>query len=246
MAKNLTRAKAEKALAQIEKQFGVTAAEKAAGYGPTLMENFEGNYDTYRWAIVWEGGPYEWTYGAFEAHTGEYGRMEGVTRPAKVYAEAINHYALALYRDDDLPEHTPKTWAEIDAEMAPKRAQWAAEKAAREAAEADKVMGVRAHIYRWSLGECSNGGISSRVNAVTVVGPNVPRVTEATPDAPAVELTETVPGYVVAQPVEHSGGVGPMAGGTFVYSSDSRFPVKHPIPLHDRFETAAEYALYSS
>jgi hypothetical protein len=25
-------------------------------------------------------------------------------------------------------------------------------------------------------------------------------------------------------------------GGTFIYSSDSRFPSKYPIPLHDRVE----------
>lgn len=28
-----------------------------------------------------------------------------------------------------------------------------------------------------------------------------------------------------------------MFGGTFVYSSDSRFPEKYPVPLHDRFES---------
>lgn len=29
---------------------------------------------------------------------------------------------------------------------------------------------------------------------------------------------------------------GPMFGGNFIYCSDSRFPNKYPIPVHDRFE----------
>lgn len=32
-----------------------------------------------------------------------------------------------------------------------------------------------------------------------------------------------------------------MAGGNFVYSSDSRFPSKYPIPIHDRRETWDNY-----
>jgi hypothetical protein len=28
-----------------------------------------------------------------------------------------------------------------------------------------------------------------------------------------------------------------MAGGTFIYSSDSHFPSRYPIALHDRWET---------
>ena len=35
--------------------------------------------------------------------------------------------------------------------------------------------------------------------------------------------------------------VGPMFGGNFVYTSDSRFPSDYPIPIHDRFETQEQY-----
>ena len=28
----------------------------------------------------------------------------------------------------------------------------------------------------------------------------------------------------------------PMFGGHFIYTSDSRFPFEHPIPVHDRYE----------
>lgn len=35
--------------------------------------------------------------------------------------------------------------------------------------------------------------------------------------------------------------LGPMFGGQFIYSSDSRFPSDQPIHIHDRFETQAQY-----
>lgn len=38
-----------------------------------------------------------------------------------------------------------------------------------------------------------------------------------------------------------AGMIGWMAGGTFVYSSDSRFPNQYPLSLHDRTETAKQY-----
>lgn len=34
---------------------------------------------------------------------------------------------------------------------------------------------------------------------------------------------------------------GPMFGGNFLYSSDSRFPFKYPLPIHDRWETWEAY-----
>ena len=52
-----------------------------------------------------------------------------------------------------------------------------------------------------------------------------------------------------AEPLKKSKGVGPMFGGNFIYTSDSRFPSLYgrmncahfPIPVHDRFETQEEY-----
>ena len=42
--------------------------------------------------------------------------------------------------------------------------------------------------------------------------------------------------YVVpaVEPERH--GNGPMFGGNFCYSSDSRFPFNYPLPIHDRYE----------
>ena len=48
--------------------------------------------------------------------------------------------------------------------------------------------------------------------------------------------------YLHAEPlVKPKGMVGPMFGGNFIYTSDSRFPSSYPIPVHDRFETKEFY-----
>lgn len=95
---------------------------------------------------------------------------------------------------------------------------------------------------KW-IGNCSNGGISSKHNAVCLVdveGPFHPR-----DDLPAVKLVyRTIGGkpYVHAEPVDPppAGAVGWMAGGCFIDSCDSRFPGR-AIPLHDRCESQDLY-----
>jgi hypothetical protein len=60
-------------------------------YGPVLVADFEDHID---WAIVWEGGPYEWALGISEAQfTGE------LTLDPVVHTEAYWSFALSLYRD---------------------------------------------------------------------------------------------------------------------------------------------------
>lgn len=50
--------------------------------------------------------------------------------------------------------------------------------------------------------------------------------------------------YVHAEPVSQpTGMIGPMAGGNFVYTCDSRYREQicsYPISVHDRFETAEQ------
>lgn len=123
-------------------------------------------------------------------------------------------------------------------------------------------MGLRAEVYRTArLGDCSNGGLSSRVDTVTIVNAEGP----FKPDehAPAVLLQKGPMGTVNAVPVtafgegwaldRPGGGVGPMMGGAYIATSDSRFREKvdnlldgsgfyGAVALHDRFETAAQYA----
>ena len=94
---------------------------------------------------------------------------------------------------------------------------------------------------------CSNNGISARCKQVIVVGPGIPEIFEASEDCPAVKLVRRNlfgKEYVHAEPVDQPEGlVGPMAGGAFIYSCDSRFRKlnEYPISLHDRFETQAQY-----
>lgn len=59
--------------------------------GPVLVRDFEGLYGDYRWAVLWEGGPEEWT-----SECG-YGGDGKPVYPVGVFTEAINGYALALY-----------------------------------------------------------------------------------------------------------------------------------------------------
>lgn len=243
MAKNLTKAQATAALRAIEQQFEVTDMVRTAGCAPTLMENYESwGGSVTRWAIVWEEGPYDWAINAFDPYVTEGGyRIEGVVRPADVFAEPINGYVLGLYFDEG-PERAPITWAEIDAQAAERKV----EREAREAEEATKTKGMLASIYRSGPG-CSNGGISDRVDKVVLVGPNVPRIFEPSADAPEVHL-RNLNGYVSAAPAEAppEGHTPYMAGGTFIYTSDSRWPGGKPIPLHDRTDTWADHEVLSS
>jgi hypothetical protein len=94
---------------------------------------------------------------------------------------------------------------------------------------------------------CSNGGISSRVDQVVLIGPGVPEIFEPTDDCPAVKLVRRDIGskeYLHAESIEEwerENLIGPMAGGSYIYTSDSRFPNPYPISLHDRYESQKMY-----
>jgi len=113
-------------------------------------------------------------------------------------------------------------------------------------------MGLSVDIFRWSLGDCTNGGQSSRVTSVCVV--NIPGPFDPGPDFPAFELVEGPggKGHAILKPANDKPRlIGPMFGGNFGYASDSRFSqavrdltgVAHygAVHIHDRYETAAEY-----
>lgn len=93
--------------------------------------------------------------------------------------------------------------------------------------------------------DCSNDGVSARFSKFILVGEGVPEIFEATADMPVLVLVRRNIGgrpYVHAEPLEKPPGmVGPMFGGNFVHTSDSRFPNSYPIPIHDRFETPDQY-----
>lgn len=118
------------------------------------------------------------------------------------------------------------------------------------------MKGLRCEIYKGkceTITDCSNGGISSRVNEVILIGDGIRGPFEPDSESPAVEIRSIRVGlgfehfYAVpiADELRHEGHVGPMFGGCFIYTSDSRFPFDHPIPLHDRWETREQYRALS-
>jgi hypothetical protein len=118
-------------------------------------------------------------------------------------------------------------------------------------------MGMTVSVFRWGLGDCTNGGVSAVAGSLCVV--NVPGPFNPSPALPAVELVEGPGGrgHVILRPVEakNPGMVGPMSGGNFGYSSDSRFSEaiqkltgsRHygAVSIHDRYETPDEYEALS-
>lgn len=108
-------------------------------------------------------------------------------------------------------------------------------------------MGLRINVYRPADGhDCTNDGISSRVNELTLV--TTPGPFDPTPDAPAAYLVKGhTPGTarIVWRPI---GGEGKhvMFGGNYGATSDSRFtrhiedltgaPFYGAVPIHDRYE----------
>jgi hypothetical protein len=116
------------------------------------------------------------------------------------------------------------------------------------------MKGIRADIYRARTNnDGSNGGLSSRVDQVTIIDGRIDGPFEPSDDAPAVRLVERMLNgapYYHLEPFDRpEGKLGPMMGGTYVATPDSRLRRIAPsgvLPLHDRFETQAEYDSYSN
>ena len=115
-------------------------------------------------------------------------------------------------------------------------------------------MGLIVNVFRCYLGDCTNGGASSTVDTVCVV--NIPGPFEPGPDRPAFELVHRPENtHAILRPVNSRLGIGPMFGGNFGYSSDSRFseavrnltglPNYGAVHIHDRFETPEQYEILS-
>lgn len=107
------------------------------------------------------------------------------------------------------------------------------------------MKGLRVSVYRDASGyDCTNGGITSRVNRVTLIGPGLPELFEPDEEAPAMRLIERDVGFdkfFIAAPLdakaEGFGGGSPyMFGGNFLSCSHSQFPACHPIKVFDRQE----------
>lgn len=95
------------------------------------------------------------------------------------------------------------------------------------------------------LGDCTNGGISSKFEKFVIVGEGIPEIFEPNQDSPGLELVKrNINGneYLSCKPLGEKDHT--MFGGNYITSSDSRMPSKYPIPIHDRKETTEEARSY--
>ena len=107
------------------------------------------------------------------------------------------------------------------------------------------------NVYKSHLGDCSNGGISSRYDDILVICPegNI-TVDEANPPENLCKVVTRDLGFGIykhIEPVAKADGVGWMASGAIAYSSDSRFRrmSEYPLVMHDRTESQELYDMLS-
>lgn len=108
-----------------------------------------------------------------------------------------------------------------------------------------KIRAIRADVYKNDLYKgCSNGGISDRYDSMYVVceDGNWEFDSDNLPEN-IVMIEDRGRWGKCAKPLVpvHKGCVGWMAGGSILYSSDSRFPGGQPVQIHDRQESQELY-----
>jgi hypothetical protein len=118
---------------------------------------------------------------------------------------------------------------------------------------------IHVNVFRDSLGDCTNNGITSKHNSLTMFvdcsdqeALEYCKENNIDPNSCIILVRRMLWGerHDYAEPlIKPSGKVGPMMGGNFVYTCDSRMHdwAKSwlPIPVHDRYETQEEYDLLS-
>lgn len=94
-------------------------------------------------------------------------------------------------------------------------------------------MGLHIYVYRNDLGDCTNGGISSKVKELCVI--NVDGPFEPSANFPAVELVDGhMPGTLRLVPPDYK-NTWYMMGGNYGATCDSRFSAKCEKMLGHRF-----------
>lgn len=100
-------------------------------------------------------------------------------------------------------------------------------------------------VLRMAGGDCTRGGITSKVTNIFVIGPDgAPDGWKPRPGEVYLEVEERNIGgwvYTARIPVEAGGKWGAMAGGNFVTTSDSRWTeiwgtYNFCLSVHDRYE----------
>lgn len=95
--------------------------------------------------------------------------------------------------------------------------------------------GLSAWIYRDSFYR-SELAVLGKVDQVVILDKEAPGPFEPDDKSPAVKLVRRQFGervYVHAEPIIEGREGGFAFGGSFIFTSDSRFPQDYPIPLHD-------------
>lgn len=106
------------------------------------------------------------------------------------------------------------------------------------------MKGLIVEVFKAATGpDCTGGGASSRHAEFVILDDAMPGPFAPTPSRPALRLVRRNlhdGEYIHAVPDEPrpAGAAGPMFGGNFVFSCDSRFRAvtNYPIPVHDRYE----------
>jgi hypothetical protein len=95
MAVKVKKADADKVLALVRKVYGVKATDE---YGPKLVKKWD--WTECEYAILWEGGPYDWAIYFPHGGVGEFGnKITDVSAevPKDVFCEPYAGWALCLY-----------------------------------------------------------------------------------------------------------------------------------------------------
>lgn len=100
--------------------------------------------------------------------------------------------------------------------------------------------GLPVNVFKTNY-DCTANGISSKVDRLILIGDGVVELFEGKEDnSDVVKLVRRQIGkreYLHCEPLQKPiGKNGPMFGGNFIHTSDSRFPNDYPIAIHDRFE----------
>lgn len=104
------------------------------------------------------------------------------------------------------------------------------------------MKGLLVHVLRpVDFPDCTNDGVTSRVGMCVLYGEGLPEIFEESADMPALLLHKRqIRGrdYFYAVPADADTHHCYMAGGNFVYTSDSRLSeiCQYPISVHDRCE----------
>jgi len=108
------------------------------------------------------------------------------------------------------------------------------------------MKGLLLEVYKNNVsGDCTNQGLSSKVKQIIIVGNDVPQAFEVDSKTPAFKVVTRWKGtdreYHHLEPLEPLNKkdlrtIGPVFGGNYAFTNDSRFTYPYPLPIYDRYE----------